>query len=348
MTQVIQLDHDRPQQEAIKLAAEIIRRGGLVAFPTETVYGLGADAMNEAAVQRIFEAKGRPADNPLIAHVASREMLDLVASDVSETADLLIAKFWPGPLTLVLPRNPHLAPSVSAGLSTVAVRMPKNEIALALIRAAETPIAAPSANVSGRPSPTSAAHVLDDLGSRIDMILDGGPTNIGIESTVLDVTGDPPAILRPGWITREMLSEVIGPVDRPATAEELRHSPGTRHRHYSPTARVVLIERGSAQLIERVCRENLKAGSVGYIGHTRIAIDDQSFHSVRLSAHAEDYGNSIYAALRELDKADSRVIVVEGISEQGQGAAVMDRLRRAASEVIANDQVAPTQFSCES
>ncbi len=296
MTQVIQLDPENPQYEAIELASSIIRRGGLVAFPTETVYGLGADAMND--------------------------------------------------------RNPHLAPSVSAGLSTVAVRMPKNEIALALIRAAETPIAAPSANVSGRPSPTSAAHVLDDLGSRIDMILDGGPTNIGIESTVLDVTGDPPAILRPGWITREMLSEVIGPVDRSATAEELRRSPGTRHRHYSPTARVVLIERGSAQLIERVCKENLKAGSVGYIGHTRVAIDDQSFHSVlhsvRLSAHAEDYGNSIYAALRELDKADYRVIVVEGISEQGQGAAVMDRLRRAASEVIANDQVAPTHFSCES
>lgn len=348
MTQVIQLDPNRPQQRLIERAASIIRRGGLVAFPTETVYGLGADAMNESAVKGIFKAKGRPSDNPLIVHVASREMLNLAATNVSDKADILIKTFWPGPLTLVLPRNPRVAPSVSAGLSSVAVRMPKNEIALALIRTSATPIAAPSANVSGRPSPTSAAHVLDDLDSRIDMILDGGPTNIGIESTVLDVTGDSPAILRPGWITREMLSEVIGSVERSTSVEELRRSPGTRHRHYSPTARVVLIERGSAQLIELVCRENLKAGSVGYIGHTRVAIDDQSFHSIRLSAHAEDYGNSIYAALRELDKADSRVIVVEGISEQGQGTAVMDRLRRAASEVIANDQVEQTHFSCES
>ena len=337
MTQVIQLDPENPQYEAIELASSIIRRGGLVAFPTETVYGLGADAMNEAAVQRIFEAKGRPADNPLIAHVASREMLDLVASDVSEKADLLIAKFWPGPLTLVLPRNPNLAPSVSAGLSTVAVRMPKNEIALALIRAAETPIAAPSANVSGRPSPTSAAHVLDDLGSRIDMILDGGPTTIGIESTVLDVTGDPPAILRPGWITREMLSEVIGPVDCSATAEELRRSPGTRHRHYSPTARVVLIERGSSKPIEQHCRQHLKQGPVGYIGPTRIDIDDQSFHCIQLPERAGDYARSIYASLRKLDKAGVRVIVVEGISDEGEGAAVMDRLRRAASEAIQDD-----------
>lgn len=340
MTQVIQVDSERPQQELIEHAAAVIRSGGLVAFPTETVYGLGADAMNESAVQRIFKAKGRPSDNPLIVHVADREMLGLVANDVSEKCERLVEKFWPGPLTLVLPRNPQVALSVSAGLQTIAVRMPKNEIALALIRAAATPIAAPSANLSGRPSPTSAVHVLDDLGGRIDVILDGGDTEIGIESTVLDVTGDPAVILRPGWITREMLSEVIGPVEHLASAEELRRSPGTRHRHYSPTARMVLIERGSAELIERVCKENLKEGSVGYIGHTPIAIDDLRFHAIRQQDSAEEYANLIYASLRELDKTGPRVIVVEGISEEGEGVAVMDRLRRAASEVIGNKRLA--------
>ena len=331
MTQVLELDPERPQQEAIELAASIIRKGGLVAFPTETVYGLGADAMNENAVRKIFEAKARPADNPCIVHVHSRDMLDRVAGSVGDKAERLIQKFWPGPLTLVLERKPEVAPSVSAGLSTVAVRMPGNRIALELIRAATTPIAAPSANASGRPSPTTAAHVLEDLGGRIDLILDGGTTNIGIESTVLDMTTEPPMILRPGWITQEMLIEAIGPVERSGSDEELRRSPGTHHRHYSPRARVILIEQGSAELLERVCREHLKEGAVGFIGHTRLVIDDASFHSIQLGEFAREYAHSIYAALRELDKKNPRVIVVEGISDAGEGTAVMERLRRAAS-----------------
>ncbi|HXI88941.1 MAG TPA: L-threonylcarbamoyladenylate synthase [Blastocatellia bacterium] len=332
MTQVLELDPERPQQEAIELAASIIRKGGLVAFPTETVYGLGADAMNENAVRKIFEAKGRPADNPCIVHVDSRDMLDRVAGRVGDRAESLIQKFWPGPLTLVLERKPEVAPSVSAGLSTVAVRMPGNGIALRLIRASRTPIAAPSANASGRPSPTTAAHVLDDLGGRIDLILDGGTTNIGIESTVLDVTAEPPMILRPGWITQEMLSEAIGPVERSGSDEELRRSPGTHHRHYSPRARVILIEQGSAELLERVCREHLKTGSVGFAGHSFVEIDNPNFCALRLGSSAKDYAHSMYAMLRQLDKNNPRVIIVEGISEAGEGAAVMDRLRRAASE----------------
>ena len=332
MTQVLELDPERPQQEAIELAASIIRNGGLVAFPTETVYGLGADAMNENAVRRIFEAKGRPADNPCIVHVDSRDMLDCVAGRVGDKAEGLIQKFWPGPLTLVLERKSEVAPAVSAGLSTVAVRMPGNRIALDLIRAATTPIAAPSANSSGRPSPTTAAHVLDDLRGRIDLILDGGTTNIGIESTVLDVTTVPPMILRPGWITQEMLSEVIGTIERAAASDnDLRRSPGTRHRHYSPRARVILIEHRSAELPELVCREYLKEGVVGFIGHTRLVIDDASFHFIQLGECARDYAHSIYAALREIDKKNPRVIVVEGISDAGEGTAVMERLRRAAS-----------------
>jgi len=333
MTQVIQLDPDHPQRDAIEHAASIIRSGGLVAFPTETVYGLGADAMNEPAVQKIFKAKARPADNPVIVHVGDREMLNLVATGVNKKAERLIERFWPGPLTLVLSRRSEVAPSVSAGLSTVAVRMPSNNIALALVRRAHTPIAAPSANLSGKPSPTTAEHVIEDLSGRIDLILDGGQTDIGIESTVLDVTTDPPVILRPGWITENMLKGLIGPIAHSTSDEELRRSPGTRHRHYSPRARVLLIESGSRESIEQVCTKHLSEGAVGFIGHTCVAIDNPAFHSIQVGEHAEDYAHSIYAALRELDKENPRVIVIEGISDGDEGASVMDRLRRAAAEV---------------
>jgi L-threonylcarbamoyladenylate synthase len=331
MTQVRELDPECPGQDAVELAASIIRDGGLVAFPTETVYGLGADAMNENAVRKIYAAKGRPADNPCIVHVDSRQMLDRVAGRVSDKAELLIQKFWPGPLTLVFDRIPNVAPSVSAGLPTVAARMPANRIALDLIGSSSTPIAAPSANASGRPSPTSAAHVLDDLDGRIDLVLDGGATNIGIESTVLDVTTEPPIILRPGWITQEMLTEAIGPLGRAVSDESFRSSPGTRHPHYSPRTRVVLVEPGSPESLERVCREQLQKGSICFIGHTLLGIDDPSFNAIYLGSDAGDYAHSIYAALRDADKREPRVIVVEGIGDAGEGGAVMDRLRRAAS-----------------
>jgi L-threonylcarbamoyladenylate synthase len=336
MTQVVQMDPDRPQPEAIEHAASIIREGGLVAFPTETVYGLGADAMNRSAVQKIFEAKGRPVDNPLIVHVADRKMLGRITDNISDKAASLIDQFWPGPLTLVLERRPEVVPLVSAGLLTVAVRMPASKIALELIRAARTPIAAPSANASGRPSPTTAAHVLDDLGGRIDMILDGGATSIGIESTVLDMTSDPPMILRPGWVDRDMLTGVIGPVEQATSESDLRRSPGTRHRHYSPRARVVLIEHGSPDLIQQVCRDHLKDGAVGFIGHTPIAINNSAFYPIHLGPTAADYAHSIYSALRELDERGAVAIIIEGITPRGEGVAVMDRLRRAASKATAN------------
>jgi L-threonylcarbamoyladenylate synthase len=334
MTQVVQVNSLHPDAQAIEQAAVLIQKGGLVAFPTETVYGLGADALNEQAVRRIFAAKGRPADNPLIVHISSRAMLDLVAADVSDKAGALIDRYWPGPLTLVLKRKPEVAASVSAGLPTVAVRMPNHPIALALIRAAETPIAAPSANRSGRPSPTSAAHVRLDLEGRIDMILDGGAANIGIESTVLDMTGDVPMILRPGWITEEQIAAVTGAVERATSLTESRRSPGTRYRHYSPRARVVLIEHGSQASVERLCKEHLKTAAVGFIGHTPLAIDDANFHAMILRANAADYAGRIYSALREMDKRGASVIVIEGINDAGEGVAVMDRLRRAATEIV--------------
>jgi L-threonylcarbamoyladenylate synthase len=327
-----QVNAEKPEDDVIEQAALIIRLGGLVAFPTETVYGLGADAMNEAAVQKIFQAKGRPADNPLIVHVNSLAMLRRVADKVSDKAEALIEKFCPGPLTLVLPRRPEVAPTVSAGLQTIAVRLPNHASALALIEKAETPIAAPSANVSGKPSPTSAMHVLRDLDGRIDMVLDAGETNIGIESTVLDVTREVPMILRPGWVTREMIAQTIGEVRQAISEEELKRSPGTRYRHYSPRARVVLLENASAEIIHKICTDLLKTESVALISKTPVLIDDSRFASILLEDKPADYARRIYGALRELDDKDAAVIVVEGISDKGEGAAVMDRLKRAASE----------------
>ncbi len=334
MAVTIKLDPADPQPEAMSQAASIIRRGGLVAFPTETVYGLGADALNAQAIKRLFEAKGRPADNPLIVHVDGREMLSRVAQGVSDEAHRLIEKFWPGPLTLVLGRRREVPAIVSADLATIAVRMPQNKIALELIRQSNVPIAAPSANLSGRPSPTRAEHVASDLGERIDMILDGGETRIGIESTVLDMTSATPLILRKGWITEEQIREVTGAVGIARSEEELSRSPGTRHRHYSPRARVVLIEQSSPGAIERMCRKYLESGTVGFLGHTRLKIDDARFSSIVLRNDAGEYARSIYRALRELDEKRLDVIVVEAISESGEGAAVMDRLRRAASEIV--------------
>ncbi|HJQ23234.1 MAG TPA: L-threonylcarbamoyladenylate synthase [Blastocatellia bacterium] len=334
MTPVIQINPAHPEAQLIEQAGAIIRDGGLVAFPTETVYGLGADAMNEQAVARIFVAKGRPADNPLIVHVSHRRMLDQVAEGISEQAEALIERYWPGPLTLVLKRRPEVAASVSAGLPTVAVRMPNNAVALALIRAARTAIAAPSANRSGRPSPTTAAHVLADLDGRIEMILDGGATNIGIESTVLDVTSRVPMILRPGWVTEAQIAAITGAVARAASSEALQRSPGTRYRHYSPRARVVLVEHGSPAPLEAICKEHLKSATVGFIGHTPLAITNANFQAMILQADAAAYAGNIYAALREMDERGATVIIIEGISDAGAGAAVMDRLRRAASEII--------------
>jgi L-threonylcarbamoyladenylate synthase len=336
MTLLVRLDPQSPDEEAIERAASIIRGGRLVAFPTETVYGLGADAMNEAAVQKIFEAKGRPADNPIIVHVCGGEMLNTVSARVGAKAQLLAGRFWPGPLSMVLKRNPKISALVSAGLDTVAVRMPRSNIALGLIRQAGTPVAAPSANISGRPSPTVASHVLDDLDGKIDLILDGGPTSIGLESTVLDMTADPPLILRPGWITREQLIEVVGPVESAATEEEFKRSPGTRHPHYTPRARVVLVEGATPSILKGVLESHLGKGKTGFIGHTAGLPGSPNLDAVTVRNSADDYARSIYNALRELDDRGAQVVVVEGIEDTGEGAAVMDRLRRAASEILVN------------
>jgi L-threonylcarbamoyladenylate synthase len=330
----IEVNTEDPEAEAMDRAAAIIRGGGLVAFPTETVYGLGADAMNRSAVKRIFQAKGRPSDNPLIVHLSGPDMLGEVAEDIPRQAYLLIDRFWPGPLTLVLSRRAGIADWVAAGLSTIAVRMPRGRIALELIRRSRTPIAAPSANMSGRPSPTRARDVWMDLNGKIDLVLDGGPTVVGIESTVLDLTARPPIILRPGWISRLELEAVIGRVRRPATEEELKRSPGTRHRHYSPRARVVLVQGSTPEALRRICLGLHGCGKVAFIGHSKLDLASEFVEQILLDNDAKAYARAIYSAFRDLDAAGASVIVVQATEGDDASDAIMDRLRRAASQII--------------
>ncbi|MBI3329496.1 MAG: threonylcarbamoyl-AMP synthase, partial [Nitrospinae bacterium] len=267
-TRIIRIDPLTPDPALIGAAATVIREGGLVGFPTETVYGLGADALNPAALGRIYAAKGRPPDNPLILHLSSLDQLVWVAAEVPASAYPLMQRFWPGPLTLVLPKSPRVPALATGGLATVAVRIPAHPVALALIQAARTPLAAPSANRSGFPSPTTAQHVFDDLHGCIALILDGGPTAIGVESTVLDVTCTPPILLRPGGITREALETVSGPVRWAVDAQEQQRSPGTRYRHYSPRAPVLVLETARPDILQHQLTAALQRGQrVGCLLH---------------------------------------------------------------------------------
>ncbi|HVM12954.1 MAG TPA: L-threonylcarbamoyladenylate synthase [Egibacteraceae bacterium] len=318
--EVLRVDRDRPDPEAIAAAADALRAGGLVAFPTETVYGLGADARREDAVRALFAAKGRPADNPLIVHVADADGLPAVAASVPPLAARLAERFWPGPLTLVVDAGPAVPAVTTGGLATVAVRVPHHPVALALLLAAGLPVAAPSANRSGRPSPTTAAHVLHDLGdARVDLVLDAGPAAIGIESTVVDARGDQPVILREGAITREALG---GAASAPGSSA----SPGTRHRHYAPSCPVEIVPAGEGV---RRARALTRAGRrVGLVG-AEDAGDGVATLAVVDGAAA--LARTLYEALRAAEAAAVDVVVVEAVPEAGIGRAVMDRLRRAAA-----------------
>ena len=333
---MLSVDPEAPNRTVLAEAAAWIREGYPVAFPTETVYGLGADALNPAAVQAIFDAKGRPSDNPVIVHLAALEQLPDVVREVPSAATGLMERYWPGPLTLVLPRAPGLPAEVSGGLDTVAVRMPAHPVALALIRVAGRPLAAPSANRSGRPSPTTAAHVLQDLGGKIPLILDGGPVSVGVESTVLDLTGPIPVLLRPGAVTPEEIRAVVGRVEMGSTGDLLRRSPGTRYRHYSPQAETVLIVRPRPELTRKVVEEYVrKENRVGVILRGRGETATSSRLIVEeLPDDLAGYARGLFAALRALDDSGVDVIVVEGVEEEGLGLAVMDRLRRAATVVV--------------
>ena len=315
----------------IRRAAEVIRAGGLVAFPTETVYGLGADALSDRAVARIFEAKGRPRGNPLIVHLASAGALESVAAHVPSPARDVAARFWPGPLTLVLPRAGTVPLITTGGLETVAVRVPSHAVARALIEAGGRPIAAPSANRSGRPSPTRAEHAREDLEGRIELILDGGPTPIGVESTVLDMTTQPPTLLRPGGVTLEALRACLGAVDVLGSDDDeaAGRSPGLRYRHYAPRAQVILIEAGTG---ERAVTPWLAAGRpVALMAQRRVSLERPGFRVKTMPDDLGAYARDLFAVLRELDSTGVEGIFVEGVTEQGLGHTIMDRLRRAAS-----------------
>lgn len=300
----------------------MLRAGRLVAFPTETVYGLGADATAPAAVGRIFAAKQRPADNPLIVHLVAAEQMRDVVAEVTPLAERLAATFWPGPLTLVLEARAGLPQETTGGLGTVAVRVPDHPVALALLRAAAVPVAAPSANRSGRPSPTTAAHVLSDLGGVIDAVVDGGTCPVGVESTVVDARGEVPIVLREGAVTREDLAQGVAV---PEVGGDPAASPGTRHRHYQPTCRVELARPGraaeqAAALVAtgvRVALVSRDRAPDGVVGTGRFV-------------DAADLARVLYEALRDAEAAGVDVVVVETVAEQGIGRAVMDRLRRAA------------------
>ncbi len=302
-----------------------------MAFPTETVYGLGADALNENAVKKIFLAKERPPDDPLIVHIAHPHELIIVARHIPQPAWDLTKRFWPGPLTLVLPKAERVLKVVTGGLETVAVRMPAHPVARRLIETSRCPIAAPSANRFGRPSSTRAEHVVEDLAGRIDLILDGGPTPIGVESTVLDMTQEPPMVLRPGGVTLEELRDVLGEVRLldSSTREAARRSPGTRYRHYAPRARLLLVERGRAEAVAwswmaQGCRVGvLLQKSEGRSQRPELIV-------LSMPTDAKSYARKLFAALRELDAQGVDVIVVEAIAERRLGRTIMDRLRRAA------------------
>ncbi|MGQ9459626.1 MAG: L-threonylcarbamoyladenylate synthase [Candidatus Bathyarchaeaceae archaeon] len=343
-TIVIKVNAQQPETDKIRVAAHLIRKGGIVAFPTETVYGLGADALNPKAVMKVFKAKKRPPDNPIIVHIANKEDVYRLARDVPETAEKLMARFWPGPLTLILKRS-KLVPDITVvGLDTIAIRMPSNKVALALIRESMTPISAPSANLAGKPSPTTAEHVINDLAGRIDAILDAGPTKIGVESTVIDMTAPIPQILRPGGTSYEKLKSVLGQVELHPIAVANRRvrvararSPGMKHRHYAPDAEMVVVEGEFNKVVERIqelARLHMAEGKRVGILATDESLSKYGADVVKSLGSREDLtviARNLFRLLREFDKEGVDVIVAEGIAPQGLGLAVMNRLRRAAN-----------------
>ncbi len=337
-TRVFRVDPKAPQPEAIAVAGRTIRAGGLVAFPTETVYGLGANAFDDAAVAKIFAAKGRPANDPLIVHIARIDQLPQVAKGIPAQALELSRRFWPGPLTLVLEKAERIPANLTAGLDTVALRMPNHAVALALLRSANTPIAAPSANQFSRPSPTSARHVIDDLDGLVDVLLDGGLTPIGVESTILSLVDDPPRVLRPGGIPIEALREALPDLHyEPAyLADDVSPAPapGNMLRHYSPRARVILFAGADDAEVYAAMRAEIAGHKrVGLLASDADAVEfaDLEIPIERLGADADAAARRLFAALRSLDQQGMDCILARAPAKTGLGLALWDRLLRAAA-----------------
>ncbi|MBQ7432871.1 MAG: threonylcarbamoyl-AMP synthase [Lachnospiraceae bacterium] len=330
------------QGTAVAEAGRVLREGGLVAFPTETVYGLGGNALDAGAAEKIYAAKGRPSDNPLIVHIARMESVYELAAEVPETAKKLMDAFWPGPLTIIFRKAAHIPYETTGGLETVGIRLPDHPVAQALIEAAGVPVAAPSANTSGRPSPTTAEHVWEDMEGKIDWILDGGSVGIGVESTIIDVTGEVPMILRPGYVTKEMAEAVIGPVTTDAAVtrqvdETVRpKAPGMKYRHYAPKAPLTIVEGEQRAVVARINaltdQAIAKGKRCGVIAtdETQALYKQGSVLSVGSRSSEESIAHNLYAVLRAFDAEGVDVIYSEGFQDDHLGSAIMNRLRKAA------------------
>lgn len=335
----------REKDALLRQAGEILKAGGLVAFPTETVYGLGGDGLNRESSKKIYAAKGRPSDNPLIIHIVDMEALPYIVSEVSQEVEKVAAAFWPGPLTMILPKSDNVPDETTGGLKTVAVRMPSHKVARKLIEYAGGYVAAPSANASGKPSPTVAKYVIEDMDGRIDMIIDGGEVGIGLESTIIDMTVNPPQILRPGFITEAMLAEVLGDVDVDKTifsndSKLAPKAPGMKYRHYAPKGQLTIVTGESEKVvgyINEMSREAQKDGKkVGIIGSEEFLAQYQA-DSVKSAGSRDDeqaIAHNLYRILREFDDENVEVIYSESFDNGGMGQAIMNRLLKAAGHNV--------------
>ena len=341
-TRIVKINDPSAQREEIEKAGELIRRGELVAFPTETVYGLGANGFDATACAKIYAAKGRPSDNPLILHVADRAMIDLVAAEVNDTAEKLLTAFCPGALTLILPKSGRVPPKVTGNLSTVGVRWPDNAVARALIAAAGVPIAAPSANISGRPSPTTAEMTVADMTGKIPLILDGGNTRVGVESTIVDCSARVATILRPGGITREMLAEVLGEVRLDPgleRADAAPKAPGMKYRHYAPKAPLTVFcgksERmedfflGQAQKLQNAGKRAGILASREVADAVRRILPSERVFAYGTQGNLTEIARNLYAGLCYFDNCAVDLILAEGVTETNLGLAIMNRLQKA-------------------
>lgn len=343
-TKIFVVDRNTPDKKLLCQAANILAGGGLVAFPTETVYGLGANGLDAEASAKIYRAKGRPSDNPLILHIAEKDALYNLVTDVTPSAKALIEKYWPGPLTIVLPRSAVIPNIITGGLDTVAVRMPDSVVARELIALSGVPLAAPSANTSGRPSPTSAQMVVADLNGKIDAVIDAGPCEVGVESTVVDCTTAVPTLLRPGGITFEMLTDTLGAVEFDKALiikNAVPRAPGMKYTHYAPQAPMTLLEGPAENIVKnlkiQIAAARAEGKSVGAVVAQETATELNP--SVKAAVYGPRYNTrmiaaNLYSALRYFDEHPVDVIFAEGISEDGLGLAVMNRMRKAAGHRI--------------
>lgn len=344
-TEIVKIDEEQIDQEAIARAGEILKRGGLVAFPTETVYGLGGDALNENSSRLIYAAKGRPSDNPLIVHITNMEALKKIVIEIPPAARKLAERYWPGPLTMIFHKSSAVPLATTGGLDTVAVRMPSHKTARAMIDAAGGYIAAPSANRSGRPSPTVARYVIEDLDGLVDMIIDGGEVNIGLESTIIDLTGEVPTILRPGYVTQDMLTETLGLVDvdrtiLDANSHQAPKAPGMKYRHYAPKGNLSIVEGEPERVVsyinERISdlqKEGRKTGVIA-TDETAARYHGDDVKSVGSRRDEEVIARHLFRILREFDDDNVEVMFTESFETAGIGQAIMNRLLKAAGHQV--------------